>query len=893
MRVPLSWLRELVSFDVPLPELRQRLTMAGLEVEEVDVVGADWRSVVIGRVEKLVPHPRRESLTVATISLGGPVVTVVTGATNLRVGDVVPHVAPGGHLRFGDVGERDFAGIASAGMVCSGDELDISPDRDSIYVLEPDAPLGAPLAEYLDEVVLDMYITANRPDCMAIMGVAREVHALFGAPYTPAMQALLDSTQWVVRGSPGASPTADVLRVRVEDSVGCPRFSAAVVQGIRIGPSPRWLQRRLHFAGVRPISNVVDVTNYVMLEVGQPLHAFDRSRLGSVDGLSSIVVRRAREGERLRTLDAEDRVLESEMLVVADEQRPRSLAGVMGGEDSEITDATSEVVLEGASWDRASIRRASGALNLWSEASRRFGRGVDPDLTALGVSRAVTLTLELAGGTALAGLVDEYPGRTPPATIAVRPSQIEALIGVEYSPQFVRDTLSGLGFAVEQRSSSSSSGAADRVTPVGGSSSAAATGSAQGGPRSGSSTAGAAASASGSMTSGAGSNAGAVTSGAGSSADAVTSSAGSSADADLLVTVPGWRRFDVEGRADLAEEVGRIAGFDRVPATMIHGAVPAPRPDGDAGFADELRARRTLAAAGLQEVITYSLVDPGSVSLLDGPSGTAEEALRVANPQSVEQSALRPSLLGSLLTALRANLRQRDRVLLFELARTWHGELQPLPDERRFVGIAMTGPRLARHWSIPSTAEESLDFFDLKGVVDTLCAAFRTDVRYAPAEHPHLHPGRSAALQIGHQRLGLLGQLHPRLAEQFDLDAAPVLVAELDFELLLLGREPLEMVQTPSRFPSAERDIAVVVDESVSHAEILAVIRDAAGSLLESAQLFDVYRGESIPAGRKSMAFALRYRAPDRTLDDDEVAGAHGNVERAVRERFGAEVRGR
>jgi phenylalanyl-tRNA synthetase beta chain len=584
------------------------------------------------------------------------------------------------------------------------------------------------------------------------------------------------------------------------------------VRHIQIGPSPHWLQRRLYFAGVRPISNVVDVTNYVMLEVGQPLHAFDRQRLAS----ETIVVRRAREGERLLTLDGEERRLSPEMMVVADEQRPRSLAGIMGGADSEITDVTREVVLEGASWDRASIRRASAALNLSSEASRRFGRGVDPDLTALGVARATALTLELAGGSAADGLADEYPGREPLRAIEFRPAQIDALLGVHFPAPQVVQTLDALGFQ-----------------PV------------------------------------------------------------AEPDGGVRVTVPGWRRFDVEGRADLAEEVGRVAGFDLVPATMLRGAVPAPRPDGDAGYADEMRARRTLAAAGLQEVITYSLVDPGQAAeLAVDPEDESHEPIRIENPQSVEQSVLRPSLLGGLLGALRSNLRQRDRVLVYELARTWHGQLDPLPDERRHVGIAMVGPRNPRHFA---TAAEPLDFFDLKGVIDALAAAFRAPVTYVPGRHPSLHPGRTAEVCAAGQRLGVLGQLHPTVAERFDVGAAgaTVFVAELDFERLLQAREPALTVQTPSRFPPADRDIAVVVDESVPHADLEAAIREAGAPLLERVQLFDVYRGGSIPAGRKSLAFSLRYRANNRTLEDEEVNAAHARVEAALRTGFQAEVRGR
>jgi phenylalanyl-tRNA synthetase beta chain len=508
------------------------------------------------------------------------------------------------------------------------------------------------------------------------------------------------------------------------------------------------------------------------------------------------------------------------MMVVADEQRARSLAGIMGGEDSEIAETTSEVVLEGANWDRATIRLTSSALGLASEAARRFGRGVDPDLTALGVARATKLVLELAGGQAAAGLADEYPGRAGPRSIEFHPEQIDALLGTHYTDDQITETLTALGFDL--------------------------------------------------------------------------SSAGEHHGGALLASVPGWRRFDVEGRADIAEEVARIVGFDIVPATMLRGAVPAPRPDGDHGLSEEMRARRTLAAAGLQEVMTYSVVEPDLNARLsvDGGGESEETAIAVANPMSLEASVLRTSLLGSLLRTLRNNLRERERVLLFELARTWHGQLDPLPDERRHIGIAMVGPRAPKSWS---GASEPFDFYDLKGVVDVVCHALAVSPSYAPSRHPSLHPGRTAEVCFGDQRLGVLGQLHPVVAERFDLDEArgPVLVAELDFERLLRVRKPLLTVVTPSRFPAADRDVAIVVDEGIAHADIEGAIREAGAPLLEHVELFDVYRGEPIPAGRKSLAFAIRYRAPDRTLEDEEVSAAHGRIEDALRTRFNGEVRGR
>jgi phenylalanyl-tRNA synthetase beta chain len=825
MKVPLSWLRELVAVEVPVAELTSRLTMAGLEVEDVRLVGADWEGVTIARVAELERLPKSDHLYVAQLDLGDRQTTVVTGAPNLFVGAIVPHVASGGRLPAGEVGSRALAGVVSEGMVCSGDELDVSPDRDGIYLLESDAPVGTPFAQYLDETVLDVYITPNRPDCMSMVGIAREVHALTGGAFTPFFDALQ-------RTPPphGETPASSLLSVRIEDPRGCPRFTAALVHGAEIGASPPWMQRRLHFAGLRPISNVVDVTNYVMLELGQPLHAFDRGRL--VGG--TIVVRRAREGERLTTLDGEERVLSASMMVVADETAARSLAGIMGGADSEISDATRDIVLEGANWDRATTRLTAAALGLNTEAARRFGRGVDPDLTATAVSRATMLTLEVAGGQAANGLVDSYPGRQSPPVVRARPSQIDALLGATYSREVVVSSLSSLGFQVD----------------------------------------------------------------------------GADGSGELVVHVPGYRRFDVAHRADLAEEVARVVGYDSIPAAPLDGRLPQPRADGDRGFGAELRARGALASAGLQEVMTYSLVDPalaervriGDVSSQNGRTAAdangaaswpllAEPEIAVANPISPEHSVLRASLLGSLLETLNATLRHRQRVLLFELARTWRRPLTPLPDERRHVGIAMTGSRLPEHWS---ATPDPLDFFDAKGIVEQLGDALGVPLTFSAMAHPSLHPTRAARVRVADgPELGLVGQLHPLVAERFDLDARPVLVAELDFEALLAAQPSQRVVVRPSRFPAAERDVAVVVDESVNNGDVEAVIRDAGAPLLREARLFDVYRGEPVPAGRKNLAYALTYQAPDRTLEEVVVAEAHVRVERALTDAFHAEIRGR
>jgi phenylalanyl-tRNA synthetase beta chain len=485
----------------------------------------------------------------------------------------------------------------------------------------------------------------------------------------------------------------------------------------------------------------------------------------------------------------------------------------MGGEDSEILDDTRDVILEAASWDRASIRHASSTFSLQSEAARRFGRGVDPELAELALNRAAAMTLELAGGQTAGGLVDVYPGRTETPVILLTPERVESMLGFAVPREQIESALRGLAFGVEAVGDT------------------------------------------------------------------------------LRVQVPSHRRFDVAHPADLVEDVARVVGFEHVPSTVVGGRIPAPRADGDRGFADEVRARRALAAAGLQEVITYSLVgqDPREQVILN-PDDASAAPVHVANPLSVQQSVLRSALLGSILATARANLRHHARIALFEISRTWRGPMGPLPDERRHVALLLTGPREQPGWSTPATP---FDFFDVKGTVDALCAAFGVHPTYESAQTPHLHPGRSARVSLGGIPLGVLGQLHPTLAEELDFGDRTVQVAELDVEVLLAQRPGGMQAVTPPRFPPAERDIAVVLDEAVPHADVERVIRDAGGALLASVRLFDVYRGDPIPAGKRSMAFALRYQAPDRTLDDAEIDAAHARVEEALRATLGAQVRGR
>lgn len=803
MKVPLSWLRELVDITLPLPELVHRLNMSGTEVEAVIQVGADWDNVVVATVVGLVTHPNADTLFVATLDDGsGSPVTVVTGATNLKVGVQVPYVRPGGSLPGGRIIEAaTLRGVDSAGMLCSADELGLTPDRSGILILDEAYENGTDLKTLFADTVLDLYITPNRPDTMSVEGVAREIHAITGAPF-----------RRVPTAPPaGSVPSGSKIAVSVPAPDLCRRFTAAYIADVKIGPSPLWLQRRLHMAGVRPISNVVDATNYTMLELGQPQHAFDADALGPV-----IQARRAAPGERLVTLDDVERILDPEMLVIADTEKPVAVAGVMGGGPTEVNDHTRNVLLETANFLPATIRRTSSTLRLPSEASRRYERGVDPGLALRASQRTVQLLTEIAGGTAPADIVDVYPTPIPPRQILVHEDEIGGLLGHTYSRELVTRVLTSLDFAVEP------------------------------------------------------------------------------ADGKLQVTVPGHRQ-DVEGRADLAEEVARITGYDEIPTTLPTGSPPEP-------YVEPLRAagdtaKDVLTASGLREVMTYSLVGPGTAARLrlDGAStnGTAPLGeVPVHNAISADLSALRTELLTSLLGVARTTLRHRDRVSIFELARVYLPPMQPLPTERMRLGLVMTGAAGITAWNAPA---RQTDFFDLKGVVTELLGRFNVPHRIVAAVADGFHPGRCAQVSVGAgdgEVVGYLGQLHPLVAERFDLEGREVYVAELAFDTIVgaaLGQPQLEPL---ARFPALDRDLALLLDRDASNAAVESTIRTTGGPLLERVALFDLYQGPQVAAGKKSLAYTLRFRASDRTLTDAEADDAMSGIVSEVRQRFGAVIRG-
>lgn len=801
MKVLLSWLREFVDVQMQVPELAHLLTMSGSEVAATEEVGARWSNVYVGRVDSIQPHPAADRLLLVDVNLGDRTVKLVTAATNLREGNVVPVVLEGGSLQPGATIEVvDFRGVRSQGMLCSGLELGISPDGDGIYVMEQDAPIGAELRAYLDDWIIDLDITPNRPDCLSVVGIAREIGALTGKEMRipPA------------KVEPGLFKSADIITVKIADEDLCPRYSAVVIRDVEIGPSPHWMQRRLYLCGIRPHNNVVDVTNYVMMERGQPLHAFDASKL---DG--GIVVRRAQEGEPFVTLDGEARKLTQEMLVIADHRKAVAIAGLMGGLYSEVDDSTTTVVLESANFDRTSIRRTSTRLRLSTDASKRFDKGLDPEMTVPSALRAAQLMAETAGGSVGEGVVDVYPRPIKPHKLSISEQEVARLLGMQFRREEMRHIFTSLGFGTAEL------------------------------------------------------------------------------DVRTEVTVPTFRR-DVEGKPDLVEELARIKGYDLIPATMPTGAIPEAL---EAPYRTwERVARQTMAGAGLIEVLNYSLVDCDAakrvtVDVGQGAYQVPQSMIPLANPMTPEQACLRTSLLPSMLKTLASNLRHEDRVYVFELGRVYLLPMDPLPTERRTLGIAFTGAREQPGWDLHPPIG---DFFDLKGYLEALLDAMGIQgATFKPALHGSMHPGRTAELSVDGRVVGHLGEIHPLVVERYDLLPRKLYAAEIDFDALIELASPVREYRPVTRFPGVRHDIAVVLDDQLPQAEVEALIWANGAPLLAELELFDLYRGSSIPEGKKSLAYALTYRAPDRTLVDEDVSSVEAKVVEALATRFGATLRGR
>ncbi|MCW3002695.1 MAG: phenylalanine--tRNA ligase subunit beta [Conexibacter sp.] len=817
MRVPYAWLREYCAPGISLEELEERLTLTGTKVEAIHHhgVGPDGRDelFVIGKVLTREKHPDADRLSVCTVDVGNgaEIQQIVCGAPNVDAGQTVAVARPGAIMPDGTkLKKAKLRGQSSAGMILSEDEVGIAGDRaGGIMVLDETLAAGTPLGDVLPvgDDVIEFEITPNRPDCLGVYGIAREVHAATGAPLAPA--------PWSEDpGTPGDIPG---VTVRIEAPDLNPRFTARAFHNVTIGPSPRWLKARLTAAGMRPINNVVDITNYVMLLTGHPLHAFDLDRVAG----GELTVRRARDGEQIETLDGQTRTLDGEMLVIEDAEGPTSIAGVMGGARSEVSDDTTRVLLEVATWIGPNIHRTSNKLQLRSEASGRFEKGLAPEQAMEAQAVATQLMVQLTGATLVDGTIDagpfaESPWPTP--TLRLRERRVEGLLGMEIPRARQRETLTRLGFATAD------------------------------------------------------------------------------ADDGLDVTVPPFRRNDVTREVDLVEEVGRF-DLDKLPATL-------PKRRGAAGrLTSEQRLRRRAADAlvgrGTYEIVGWSFTEPGVADRLRLPADDPRRGfVALENPMSEDHAVLRTTLLGSLLDATRHNVaRGNPDLRLFEQGAVYFPaqDGERLPTERRALGAVMHGRLVPPSWG--ATDARTADFFAAKGLLAAVLDTLRVNWTVAPSppgRESFLHPGRSAQVMLAdapHEILGWLGELHPLVARAWDLEGV-VAGFELDLDRVVAHAVEVPHFEDLTSFPPVRLDLAVVLADDVAAADAVGVVRGAGGKLLQEVRVFDVYRGAQVGEGRKSLALALTFQAPDRTLTDEDVAPARAKIVAALTEQLGGELRG-
>ena len=795
MKLNRKWLNEeFVDLSgVPDREFVETMTIAGQKVETYERLDAELRNVVVGRVVSITRHTNSDHMWVCQIDVGaGEPVQIVTGAQNVHEGDLVPVAQHNSWLPGGvHITKGKLRGEISNGMLCSLKELGLTLNdfpyaiEDGIWILQEDCKPGDDINSVIgnDDTVVDFEITNNRPDCYSILGLAREAAAAFNKP--------MRHHDPVVRGG-AAGELSELLEVEVPAEDLCRRYTARMVRNVKIAPSPKWLRQRLRANGVRPINNIVDITNYVMLEYGQPMHAFDYRYVGS----GKIIVRRSEPGETLTTLDGNVRTLTPGMLVIADETKPIGLAGIMGGENSEIMDDTVDVVFESANFNGTSIRQTALALGMRTEASGKFEKNIDPLLTLPAVDRACELVELLGAGEVMDGVIDVLNDIPEPRTIELEPDRINALLGTDISEADMVEYLRRLEIPVEGHE----------------------------------------------------------------------------------IRVPSWRP-DLVGMADIAEEVGRLFGYNNIPTTTFRGAAT------EGGYTEamklENRAGSLCRSLGYSEILTYSFVSPSIFDQIRLPEDSSlRNAMRIQNPLGEDASIMRTVALPSMLAILaRNNAYHNDAVKLYELAKVYLPKPgQILPDEPKHLVLGTYG--------------EHEDFFKMKGEIEAFLRGMNVpEARYTAEKHdPTFHPGRCARVSVGGVDLGCFGQIHPLVARSYGIDGE-IFAAELNFTALLSLQLP-EKTYTPlPKYPAVTRDIAVVCDEAVTVAALSDCIRAAGGRLLRSVELFDIYRGKGIASGSKSAAFRLTLRADDRTLTDADSDGVVSAVLAALEKELNAKLR--
>ena len=822
IQVPLSWIRDFVSIKITPDQLADRLTTAGLEVESIENIGDSWGEYcVVGELREIRKHPNADNLNLVDVEFGADKpITIVTGAPNIsqmegNLPSPVPKVALAlsGAMLFDahndghplkKLKSAKIRGIESEGMLCSELELGLSENHEGILILPEDAPMGTLLKDYLGDVVLHFDIKGGFSHLLSILGIGREIAAMteenLNQSFMPDLSKLKVFEQ----------PPFVGLEINASDI--CSRYSALLIRNVEISPSPFWMQQRLLRLGMRPINNIVDITNYVMMELGQPLHAFDYDKLiNRTNGdKPKITIRRAREGESMITLDNVERKLDSEMLMITDEVGHLGIAGVMGGQNSEVTDKTTNILLEAANFEFLNNRRTSQILKLRTEASERFGKQVDPEGTLRAALRAAELIVEYGSGTLEEIAGDLYPSPKEEVTLEINPKYVERLLGINITVEQIKKILNALEFKVSGKKI-------------------------------------------------------------------------------LKIIVPS-HRMDIRIPADLVEEIVRVYGFENLTPTLIKDELPPQR--GNQNLEGIERLRDILVSSGMDEIITYSIMDPTEEADLQLEKHADLDAfVPIKNPLSQERSHLRRSLLPGALITARTNLRFLDRVNTFEVGSVFHPQKgNILPNEPQRLSLLMSGVRYTNSWL--NQDKGNYDFFDLKGVLEHFFKSLHLDdVDWEKSRELPCHPGRCANILVNGSVLGFAGELHPKIRGTFNLPEQPVCIAELDLDLIIkFGIENYQMKSISNYTPIFE-DLAIVVDAGMPLEKITPVILKTGNPLLKKATLFDVYEGEQVDKGKKSLAYSLTFQAPDRTLTDDEVGKIREKIVRRLANEFQATLR--
>ncbi len=802
MKVSYKILKEYIDIDLSPKELGDELTMRGIVVDSAWWVDDEIKNVIVGKIEKVEPLPRSQNLLLVKVNIGDRVVDVVTGAPNVKEGDLSPIALPGATLPFGKkVGEEKIRGIVSHGFLCSPLELAREGEY-GIMKLPSSAKPGEDVRPYLGEsdYVYDFEITSNRPDLFNIIGIAREISAITSEKIRLPKPKLIETGPNI----------EELIKVEIVDKDLCKRYGGRVVSGIKIKESPYWLQLKLLLMGQRPINNIVDITNFVMLELGEPLHAFDLDLIAG----RKILVRRAREDEKIVTLDDIERDLNSEILLIADQEKPVALAGVMGGANSEINDNTRNIFIEAAYFDPANNRRTTKFLGLRTEASLRFEKGLDPEMIPLALDRSAALVGDLAGGEIAKGKIDIDHTTKEKLTIKMNPDRVNKFLNLELSEDYMQGILEKLGFGVEVR------------------------------------------------------------------------------DKNFSVEVPTFRKNDVTREVDLAEEIARIYGYDKIPLKLPGNLVDQRSKSRKEALKEEVR--HMLYGMGFSEVITYSFVSPSFLKILRLTDDESDysKVVKIKNPLNEDQSIMRTTLIPSLLDVLKYNYsRKQKKVLIFEIAKTYFAieNEEGLPMERDYLtGIMFRAKDIKDLWE----KGKIYDYYDVKGVIEGLLNALNIKrYEFKPLEIEFLHPYRGATLEVEREKVGILGELHPEIGSELGIDDR-IGIFELDIEKLLSKVKSFVIYKKLPRYPGVYRDIAFLIREGILISEVNDVFRSFSDPLLKDYKIFDIYKGEGIEPGYKSLAYSLFFQAVDRTLTDEDVDKIMDELRLYLRDRLGAIFRG-